>query len=62
MAAAMLRITQVRSPNGSSQKQLESLRTLGLGRIGKSAERADHPTVRGLLRKVDHLVEVEQDA
>jgi large subunit ribosomal protein L30 len=55
---ATLRITQVRSANGSNRKQRESLRTLGLGRIGRSAEREDHPTVRGLIHSVRHLVEV----
>jgi large subunit ribosomal protein L30 len=58
MADKTLVIRQVRSPNGSSRTQRESLRALGLGRIGKSSERADDPIVRGQLRKVDHLVEV----
>jgi large subunit ribosomal protein L30 len=56
---AALRITQVRSANGSNRKQRESLRTLGLGKIGRSAEREDHPTVRGLIQSVRHLVEVD---
>jgi large subunit ribosomal protein L30 len=56
---AALRITQVRSANGSNRKQRESLRTLGLGKIGRSAEREDHPTVRGLINSVRHLVEVD---
>ncbi len=55
---ANLTITQVRSPNGSSKKQRASLRTLGLGRIGKTVERADDSGVRGLVRSVQHLVEV----
>ena len=54
-----LKITQVRSPNGSSKKQLDSLRTLGLGRIGNETERPDDPVVRGLVRSVAHLVEVK---
>jgi large subunit ribosomal protein L30 len=58
MADKKLVIRQVKSPNGSSRKQRESLRSLGLGRIGKSSERVDDATVRGQLRKVDHLVEV----
>jgi large subunit ribosomal protein L30 len=57
--AASLKLRQVRSSNGASQKQRDSLRTLGLGRIGKSAERPDDPAIRGLLRKVSHLVVVE---
>jgi large subunit ribosomal protein L30 len=56
---AALRITQVRSANGSNRKQRESLRTLGLGKIGRSSEREDHPTVRGLIESVRHLVEVD---
>ena len=53
-----LLIKQVRSANGSSRKQRESLKTLGLGKIGRSAERDDHPTVRGVIHSVRHLVEV----
>jgi large subunit ribosomal protein L30 len=56
--AEKLVLRQVKSPNGASRKQRESLRTLGLGRIGKTSERPDDPTVRGQLRKVGHLVEV----
>ena len=55
---ATLRITQVRSANGSNPKQRGSLRTLGLGKIGRTTEREDHPTVRGLIHSVRHLVEV----
>jgi large subunit ribosomal protein L30 len=51
-------ITQVRSANGSSRKQRESLKSLGLGKIGRSSERDDQPAVRGLIKSVDHLVEV----
>ena len=46
---AKLVITQVKSSNGSSKKQHETLKTLGLGKIGRSTEREDHPTVRGLV-------------
>jgi large subunit ribosomal protein L30 len=55
---ATLVITQVRSANGGSRRQRETLRTLGLGKIGRSSERADDPTVRGLIHSVRHLVEV----
>jgi large subunit ribosomal protein L30 len=57
--AGTLKLKQVRSANGSSRKQRESLRTLGLGRIGKSSEREDGPAIRGLVRSVEHLVEVD---
>ena len=55
-----LRLTQVKSSNGSNEKQKGTLRTLGLGRIGKTSERPDDPTVRGALRSVGHLVKVEE--
>ena len=55
---ATLVIKQVKSANGSSRKQRESLQTLGLGKIGRTTEREDHPTVRGLINSVRHLVEV----
>jgi large subunit ribosomal protein L30 len=55
---ATLHITQVRSANGSNPKQRDTLRTLGLGKIGRTTEREDHPTVRGLINSVRHLVQV----
>jgi large subunit ribosomal protein L30 len=58
MMAGKLGITQVRSSNAASARQRASLRTLGLSRIGKSVERPDDPTVRGLIHSVRHLVEV----
>jgi large subunit ribosomal protein L30 len=57
---ATLVISQVKSSNGSSRKQHESLKTLGLGKIGRSTEREDHPTVRGLIHSIQHLVEVNE--
>ena len=57
---AKLVITQVKSSNGSSRKQHETLKTLGLGKIGRSVERDDHPTVRGLVHAVGHLVKVDE--
>jgi large subunit ribosomal protein L30 len=55
---ATLVITQVKSVNGANPKQRETLKTLGLGKIGRSSDREDHPTVRGLIHSVRHLVEV----
>ncbi len=55
---ATLRITQVKSPNGANKRQRDSLRTLGLGRIGKQVERPGDDVVRGLVYSVHHLVEV----
>ena len=57
---AKLVITQVKSSNGSSLKQRETLMTLGLGKIGRATERDDHPTVRGLVHAVQHLVKVDE--
>jgi large subunit ribosomal protein L30 len=58
--AKKLRITQTRSPIGQSPRHRGTLRALGLGRIGRSVERDDSPQVLGMLRKVRHLVEVEE--
>ncbi len=51
-------IEQVRSANGASPKQRDTLRTLKLGRIGKSVTRSENEHLDGLLRKVEHLVTV----
>jgi large subunit ribosomal protein L30 len=57
---AKLRITQVRSQIGQSEKHRGTLRALGLGKIGRSAEHQESPVVAGMLRKVRHLVKVEE--
>ena len=51
-------LKQVRSSNGASGSQRATLRSLKLGRIGAEAKHADSPQVRGMIRKVEHLVEV----
>jgi large subunit ribosomal protein L30 len=56
-----VRITQVRSEIGQSQRHRGTLRALGLGRIGKSVEHDDGPVLAGMLRKVRHLVRVENE-
>jgi large subunit ribosomal protein L30 len=56
---AKVRITQVRSEIGQSQKHRGTLRALGLGKIGRTAEHDDGPVLTGMLRKVRHLVKVE---
>ncbi|MCZ7628261.1 MAG: 50S ribosomal protein L30 [Microthrixaceae bacterium] len=58
---AKLRITQTRSSIGTKPKQRGTLRSLGLGRIGKSHTIEDSPELRGQIAKVPHLVEVEED-
>ena len=57
---AKLRIKQTRSAIGQSARHRGTLRALGLGRIGRSVERAETPQLAGMLRKVRHLVEVEE--
>ena len=54
-----LRITQTRSQIGQSQKHRGTLRALGLGKIGRSAEHKESPEIAGMLRKVRHLVEID---
>jgi large subunit ribosomal protein L30 len=54
-----LRITQVRSQIGQSERHRGTLRALGLGKIGRSAEHDESPVLSGMLRKVRHLVKVE---
>jgi large subunit ribosomal protein L30 len=58
--AGTLRITQFKSANGANPRQRDTLRTLGLGKIGRSTERPDDPTVRGAIQTVRHLVRVEE--
>ena len=57
---ARLKLTQVRSSIGQSPRHRGTLRALGLGRIGKTAEHDESPVLAGMLRKVRHLVEVEK--
>jgi large subunit ribosomal protein L30 len=54
-------VTQRRSRNGSDQRQRDTLRSLGLRRIGHRVEHEDTPQIRGMIAKVAHLVEVTQD-
>ena len=54
-----LRVTQTRSQIGQSQRHRGTLRALGLGRIGRSVEHEESPALAGMLRKVRHLVKVE---
>ncbi|HAL62729.1 MAG TPA: 50S ribosomal protein L30 [Chloroflexi bacterium] len=58
--AKRLRITWVKSAIGYSQRQKETIRTLGLRRLGDRVEREDSPSLRGMVQKVSHLVEVEE--
>jgi large subunit ribosomal protein L30 len=52
-------LRQIRSANGASPKQRETLRSLRLGRIGRESTMADSPQLQGMIRVVEHLVEVK---
>jgi len=56
----VLRITLVRSPIGYPVRQKETVRALGLSRMHQTVEQLDSPTLRGMIAKVSHLVEVEE--
>ena len=56
-----MRVTQVKSKNGSNKQQLDTLRSLGLRRIGHTVEVKDSPQARGMLHRVRHLIKVEED-
>ncbi len=55
-----LRIVWVKSAIGYSQRQKATIRALGLHRLGDSVVHKDSPVIRGMLRKVQHLVRVEE--
>jgi large subunit ribosomal protein L30 len=55
-----LKVTQVKSEIGTKPKQRGTLRALGLRRRGQSNTLPDRPEIRGMLRKVPHLVTVEE--
>jgi len=56
---AQLKLKQIRSANGASARQRDTLRSLRLGRIGRESTMEDTPQLRGMLKVVDHLVVVE---
>jgi large subunit ribosomal protein L30 len=57
--AARLRVTLVRSINGTIGKHRETVKGLGLRRMNHTVELEDTPAIRGMIRKVDYLVRVE---
>ena len=54
-----VRVTQVKSQIGETRKHRGTLRALGLGKIGRTAEHDEGPVLAGMLRKVRHLVKVD---
>jgi len=57
---AQLKVQQVRSGIGRKRNQRETLRSLGLKRIGDVVVKEDRPEIRGMLATVPHLVSVEE--
>jgi large subunit ribosomal protein L30 len=55
-----IRVTQVRSMIGRPENQKRTLAALGLGKINRSIEIEVNPALIGMIRKVDHLVKVEE--
>jgi large subunit ribosomal protein L30 len=55
-----LKVTQIRSPIGGLRNQRNTLRTLGLKRIGDVVVKEDRPEIRGMVATVRHLVTVEE--
>jgi large subunit ribosomal protein L30 len=55
-----LLVRQIRSSVGGKQNQRDTLRTLGLRKIGDTSVREDRPEVRGMISTVAHLVTVEE--
>jgi large subunit ribosomal protein L30 len=58
----MLYITLVKSPIGYSKRHKETIRALGLRRMHQTVGQVDTPALRGMLLKVNHLVEVAEEA
>ncbi len=55
-----LKVTQTKSEIGGQRNQRDTLRTLGLKRIGDVVVKEDRPEIRGMVRTVRHLVVVEE--
>ena len=55
-----MRVTQVKSRNGADRRQLDTLRSLGLRRIGHTVDVKDTPQARGMVRRVRHLVKIDE--
>ncbi|MBA3326699.1 MAG: 50S ribosomal protein L30 [Solirubrobacterales bacterium] len=56
-----MRLTQVKSSNGSDKRQLATLRSLGLRRIGHTVDVKDSPQARGMAHRIRHLVRIDDD-
>jgi large subunit ribosomal protein L30 len=57
---AKIKVTQIRSASDKGKKQRGTIRALGLKRLGDSAVHDDKPEIRGMIRAVEHLIEIEE--
>ena len=55
-----MKVTQYKSANGSDKRQLDTMRSLGLRRIGHSVEVKDTPQARGMVHRVRHMVKIDE--
>ena len=62
MAKKTVTVTQTGSPIGRREYQRQNLIGLGLNKIGRTSELEDTPSVRGMIRKVAHLIKIEEAA
>ena len=53
-----IKVKQIRSGIGCPREMRETLKALGLGKMHRVAERVDSPELRGMIKKIPHLVEV----
>ena len=60
MAKKTIKVTQIASPIGKPKIQRETLIGLGLNKMNRTAVLEDTPSIRGMIRKVSHLVKVEE--
>jgi large subunit ribosomal protein L30 len=56
----MIKVTQRKSRNGCDKRQLDTLRSLGLRKIGQTVEHKDTPQLRGMIHAVRHIVDVDE--
>jgi large subunit ribosomal protein L30 len=57
---AKVKITQLRSRNGATERQISTLKSLGLRRINHTVERETNPITNGMIEKVRHLIKIEE--
>jgi len=58
--AGKLKITQIRSFSGRRYDQEQTLKALGIRRMGHTVEKQDTPAIRGMIRKIVHLLKVTE--